>query len=176
MRRKKIPTIIDVEASGFGVRSYPIEVGVAMDDGAKYCALILPADDWEHWDEDAEKVHRIARDVLETHGKPVREVAESLNRLFGGSTLYSDAWGVDRTWLGTLFYKAGLDMTFRVSPLELILSEDQMARWHATKDEILSESQNRRHRASFDAWVIQETYKRTQRETPAAGASMEGAS
>lgn len=68
---------------------------------------------------------------------------------------------VDKPWLTTLFHKAGMDMKFRVSPLELILSEEQMARWHDTKDRLLGELKERRHRASFDAWVIQETYKRT---------------
>ena len=49
------PTIIDVEASGFGPYSYPIEIGVALDNGDKYCTLILPAPAWTHWDEEAEK-------------------------------------------------------------------------------------------------------------------------
>jgi hypothetical protein len=161
MARVRNPIIIDIEASGFGDRSYPIEVGVALDDDTKYCSLILPAPDWDHWDDAAEKVHRIARDILETHGKSVQEVAASLNRLFEGRTLYSDGWVVDKPWLTTLFHKAGMNMKFRVSPLELILSEEQMARWHDTKDRLLGELKEHRHRASFDAWVIQETYKRT---------------
>lgn len=121
MARVRNPIIIDIEASGFGDRSYPIEVGVALDDDTKYCSLILPAPDWDHWDDAAEKVHRIARDILETHGRTVQEVAASLNRLFEGRTLYSDGWVVDKPWLTTLFHKAGMDMKFRVSPLELIL-------------------------------------------------------
>ena len=62
MRHKKTPIIIDVEASGFGNGSYPIEVGVALDDDTKFCSLIHPAPEWDHWDDEAEKVHRIARD------------------------------------------------------------------------------------------------------------------
>ena len=34
------PLIIDVEASGFGPTSYPIEIGLALDDGHKYCILV----------------------------------------------------------------------------------------------------------------------------------------
>jgi hypothetical protein len=34
------PNIIDIEASGFGVDSYPIEVGIVLSTGQKYCALI----------------------------------------------------------------------------------------------------------------------------------------
>ena len=40
---------IDVEASGFGVGSYPIEVGVAFPDGGTQCYLIKPEHDWIHW-------------------------------------------------------------------------------------------------------------------------------
>ena len=43
------PLIIDVEASGFGPLSYPIEVGLALSAGEKYCSLILPAADWTHY-------------------------------------------------------------------------------------------------------------------------------
>ncbi len=163
MSTQKKPIIIDVEASGFGGTSYPIEIGVALDDDTKYCALIVPASGWNHWDESAESVHRIARDILEAYGKPAREVAEELNQRFEGKTLYSDGWVVDKPWLTMLFHAAGLDMKFSVSALEMILSEDQMERWHAEKDRVLAEVNKSRHRASLDAWVIQETYQRTLR-------------
>ena len=165
MRRLENPIIIDVEASGFGGMSYPIEVGVALDDDTKYCSLILPAPEWNHWDDDAEKVHRIARDILETYGKPMQEVAANLNRLLEGKTLYTDGWVVDKPWLTTLFHQANMRMNFSVSSLEMILSEQQMKRWHDTKDRILAEVKKHRHRASFDAWIIQETYKRTLAES-----------
>jgi hypothetical protein len=164
MRSPEKPIIIDVEASGFGGTSYPIEVGIALDDDTKYCSLILPAPEWEHWDSEAEKVHRIARDILESYGKPIGEVAGRLNDLLAGKTLYTDGWVVDRPWLTTLFHKAGMEMRFSVSPLEMILSEAQMARWHETKERVLAEVKKHRHRASFDAWIVQETYKRTRAE------------
>ena len=41
-----------------------------------------------------------------------------------------------------------------------------MATWRDTKERILGEVENHRHRASFDAWIIQETYRRTRQ--PAA--------
>lgn len=155
------PNIVDVEASGFGGMSYPIEIGIAMEDGTQYCSLISPAPEWEHWDSEAEKVHRIPRDILETYGKPIREVAERLNEMFAGKTLYSDGWVVDKPWLITLFHEARVNLNFSVSPLEMILSEKQMERWHATKDQVLAEAKAHRHRASFDARIIQETYQRT---------------
>jgi len=170
MRPPEPPIIIDVEASGFGGSSYPIEVGIALDDDTKYCSLILPAPEWAHWDSDAEKVHRIARDILETYGKPLEEVAAHLNRLLEGKTLYTDGWVVDKPWLTTLFAEAGMEMKFQVSPLEMILNERQMERWHETKDRILAEVQKHRHRASFDAWIVQETFRRTLAESRAEAA------
>lgn len=161
MNNNSEPFIIDVEASGFGGTSYPIEIGVALSDGEKYCTLILPAPDWTHWDDDAEKVHRVPRDILETYGKPICDVTEKLNELLGGATLYSDGWVVDKPWLTTLFHVAGKSMKFDVSPLEMILSEDQMAIWHETKDKVIGEMDLARHRASYDAWIIQQTFKQT---------------
>ncbi len=161
MAKSNTPMIIDVEASGFGAMSYPIEVGVALEDGGKFCSLIMPAPGWTHWDQEAEKVHRVPRDVLETHGKPLDVVAAELNALLRGRTLYTDGWVVDKPWLTTLFHAARTPMAFSVSPLEAILTEQQMAVWHETKDAILAELKLARHRASHDAWVIQETWRKT---------------
>lgn len=165
MQKINNPLIIDIEASGFGGTSYPIEVGVALDRQENFCSLILPAPDWTHWDENAEKVHRIARDVLETYGRPLKDVAQQLNQLLIGKTVYSDGWVVDRPWLTTLFFAAGEEMKFHVSSLEMILSEAQMAIWHQTQDKVIEEMNMTRHRASYDAWIIQETYRRTQNST-----------
>ena len=159
------PFIIDVEASGFGATSYPIEIGVAMEQSQNFCTLILPAPDWTHWDEGAEKVHRVSRDILEIYGKPMQEVANQLNELLEGKTVYTDGWVVDKPWLTTLFYTAGVPMKFEVSSLEIILSEKQMEIWHETKDKVIEEMELKRHRASYDAYIIQETYKRTLNET-----------
>ena len=159
------PLIIDVEASGFGPHSYPIEVGIALDNDQKFCTLILPAPDWTHWDDDAEKVHRIPRDILQTYGRSMDEVTDELNKLLEGKTVYTDGWVVDKPWLTTLFHAAGKPLKFQVSPLEAILSEEQMRIWHETKDQVAAELDLTRHRASYDAWLIQETYTRSLNST-----------
>lgn len=161
------PGIIDLEASGFGAMSYPIEVGVALPGGRKVCSLIAPAGDWLHWDEKAELLHGISRAMLASHGRAPRVVAEDLNELLGHGIFYSDGWVVDSPWLSRLFFSAGMAMEFSLSPLELILDELQMVSWHATKTAVLAEHQDRRHRASFDAFVMQETYWRTRRSIAA---------
>lgn len=159
------PLIIDIEASGFGAFSYPIEIGIALQDEKKFCTLILPAAEWTHWDEGAEKIHRIPRDILETYGKPMQEVTSQLNELLAGKTIYTDGWVVDKPWLTTLFHAAGADMQFFVSPLEMILSEPQMASWHETKNQVITEMNVARHRASYDAVIIQKTYNQTLRQS-----------
>lgn len=161
MRMTARPFIIDLEASGFGPHSYPIEVGLAMEPGTKFCSLIAPAPGWTHWDVEAEKVHRVPRDILETYGKPATQVALSLNELLRNTTVYSDGWVVDQPWLIELFTRAGVPQQFSLSSLEMILSEYQMEVWHDVKKEVTSELALTRHRASFDALIIQETYLRT---------------
>ncbi len=165
MRKNMRPYIIDVEASGFGPHSYPIEVGVVMGPGAKFCSLIAPEPGWTHWDDAAEKVHKLPRDILLTYGKPALQVAHSLNELLGNGTVYSDCWGVDQPWLTQLFSDARVCQTFFVSPLELILSEEQMAVWHEVKAQVINDLALTRHRASFDALIIQETWVRTRAAT-----------
>src|SRR5690606_28804075 len=74
-----LPAIIDLEASGFGRGSYPIEVGFALEDRLVYSFLIKPAPGWEHWSEEAEQVHGITRELLQRDGKSPREIALRMN-------------------------------------------------------------------------------------------------
>jgi hypothetical protein len=157
----RLPTIMDLEASGFGSGSYPIEVGVVCDNGQTYCSLIQPQPEWTHWNCSSEAVHGITREILAAHGKPARQVAETLNSLLAGQCVYSDAWGMDSSWLGKLFEYAGVRQTFRLESLRALLSEEQAAIWHPTKDAVLVELDIRRHRASTDALVLQRTYERS---------------
>jgi len=145
----EIPFIIDIEASGFGSTSYPIEVGVVLDNDQKFCSLIMPSEDWTHWDDQAEQVHHISRSALHFYGKPVTMVADQLNESFAGMILYSDGWVVDKPWLTRLFYAARREMKFTVSPLEMILSEQQMTIWQETKDKITIEMKTTRFTVKY---------------------------
>lgn len=154
-----LPTVIDVEASGFGAGGYPIEVGVAFPDGRNWCCLIRPEPGWSHWDADAEAVHRISRDILATHGRPVRDVALDLNRLLAGQTVYSDAWGNDRSWLALLFDAAAISQHFHLESLRTLLSDSQLEQWQDTRTGVIAALGQKRHRASVDAMVIQHTFR-----------------
>lgn len=159
------PFIVDVEASGFGCESYPIEIGLALENENRYCSLILPSDRWTHWDTAAQDTHHISRDLLIEHGKPLTQVAKELNQLLDGLTVYSDGWVTDKPWVTRLFSEAGIRQAFRISPLESILTEPQMEIWHTTKERILASTALTRHRASSDAFIIQETFFRTRVKT-----------
>ena len=154
------PTVIDVEASGFGKGSYPIEVGFVLPDGFSDCMLIRPSDAWQHWDPAAEDLHRISRDVLVHHGHPVLEVVDRLNRQLEGRTVYSDGWGNDYSWLSMLYELVDRRPTYRLDSLQKLLTEDELSRWDATKAAVFREGATARHRASADARLLQATVVR----------------
>ncbi len=158
-----LPIIIDVEASGFGRGSYPIEIGLAMADGVtSRCFLITPLPEWQHWDEAAERVHGISRETLVRHGKPALWVADHLNQLLWGQTVCSDAWAHDSSWIGKLYDAVGSHPRFRIATLREQLSGEQLQFWQQARAE-LTRLHQQRHRASTDARLIQQTFALSQR-------------
>jgi hypothetical protein len=154
------PTVLDVEASGFGRNSYPIEVGFVLPTGHTYCTLIRPEPDWVHWDEQAAHTHHISRALIEQRGLPAVEVAHRLNAELKGQTVYSDGWANDYSWLGALFDVAGLTPAFKLENLRRLLTEDEANQWHIVKAQISAERGAQRHRASSDARLLQLTFQR----------------
>lgn len=153
-----LPSIIDLEASGFGRQSYPIEVGYILGNGDTFCSLIKPAEGWDRWDQSAEDVHGISQEILLSVGKPISEIAQTINEQLSGSTIYSDAWGNDSSWLGLLFDEANMPMRFRMDSIRSLLTEEQAARWHDTKEKVIESISLKRHRASADAAILQKTF------------------
>jgi len=147
--------VIDIEASGFGRHSYPIEIGYVLPDGRARCTLILPTPDWHHWDATAEQVHHIARDTLLQHGKPADEVAQMLNGDLAGLTVYCDGWAHDYTWLGALFEAAGRTPRFKLESVNRLLDDSGLARLGALQQQARQELGLSRHRASSDARALQ---------------------
>ncbi len=158
-------SFIDVEASGFGAGSYPIEVGVVLADGRTHCTLIRPEEDWVHWSAEAEALHGVSRDVLLVKGKSVLTAAMQLNEWLAGQTVYSDAWGNDSCWLAMLFEAAGVQQRFKVDSIVSLLDSQQMAQWHDRKGSVELTMNLRRHRASSDAMILQRTLLDIQRES-----------
>jgi hypothetical protein len=150
-----LPVLIDIEASGFGKGSYPIEIGFVGSDGALFCTLVQPPPDWTHWDEQAAALHGIERALLFSHGKPVAWVAEQLNQRLAGQTVYCDGWGQDYPWLARLFDAADTTPAFKLEDLRKLLTESQAERWHSVVTQVRGELAMGRHRASSDAKVLQ---------------------
>ncbi|MDK2778107.1 MAG: hypothetical protein KYX62_10620 [Pseudomonadota bacterium] len=155
-----VPPIIDLEASGFGRGSYPIEVGFALEDREVHSFLIKPAPGWLHWSVEAELIHGIPREQLLEEGLTPREVALKMNDMLRGKTLYSDAWSFDSSWMGRLFDEAELVQRFRIETINKLLTPEQMEIWHDTKKTLWTEMQIVRHRAANDVQVLQETFMR----------------
>ena len=157
-----IPAVLDIEASGFGRGSYPIEVGYVLPDGRSKCFLIKPLDAWQMWDSEAEKLHGISRALLHMRGNDIVTVAETLNRELGGMTVYSDAWGNDQSWLALLFDCAERVQGFRLQALSVLLDDAQRKAWAETRRAVAGELALGRHRASNDARILQQTWLRLQ--------------
>ncbi|NCT85639.1 MAG: hypothetical protein GXC94_21010 [Comamonadaceae bacterium] len=151
----QLPAILDIEASGLGRGSYPIEVGVVAADGGLFCGLVRPEPDWLHWDPAAEALHGIGRELLLRHGRPAAWMADQLNERLAGQTVYCDGWGQDYPWLARLYDAAGRRQSFRLEDLRRLLSEAEARRWRDVTDAVRRREQLGRHRASSDARVLQ---------------------
>ncbi len=154
------PTVMDIEASGFGKNSYPIEVGYVLPSGHTYCTLVKPEPNWTHWDEQAAQTHNIPRELLAQRGMSAALVAQKLNADLRGQTVYSDGWANDYSWLGALYEVAQASPAFRLENLRLLLTDNEAERWHLVKAQISAERGAQRHRASSDARLLQLTLQR----------------
>jgi hypothetical protein len=155
-----LPCVLDIEASGFGRRSYPIEIGYVLPDGRAACMLVRPAADWTHWDESAERVHGITRALLGTHGRSAHEVAQTLNHDLAGQVVYCDGWAHDYAWLAALFEEAGLSPRFRLESVGALLAEAGLAQLDQARRDAVAEMGLTRHRASNDARALQRALAR----------------
>jgi len=155
MAADHLPCVIDIEASGFGRNSYPIEIGYVRGDGQAWCTLVRPDADWTHWDPQAEALHHIAREVLLLHGRHALDVARRLNDALAERTVYCDGWAHDYTWLATLFEAAGLAPRFRLESVRQLLDDGQLARLDALRQAAFDQLGIARHRASSDARALQ---------------------
>jgi DNA polymerase III epsilon subunit-like protein len=120
--------VLDIEASGFGPQSYPIEVGVAIITTAAkpvetWSSLIQPAKEWlssGHWSPSSAQVHGISIGQLQRDGYPAPKVCAQLNALLKGATVVTDAPTFDQPWLDRLFAAAEAEQTFVVRHLDFV--------------------------------------------------------
>lgn len=157
-----LPAIVDVEASGFGRGSYPIEIAVALPQGVIESRLIKPLPEWTHWTQEAEALHGISRDQLLREGIEAEEVASWLSECLEPIGLaYSDSWGYDSSWIARLYNNTGMAQRFRLDSLRSILTQQQLERWDSVRAAVQHNDGIRRHRAGDDVRMLQKTFALT---------------
>lgn len=151
---------IDVEASGLGSHSWPLEVGWAIESGAPVSLLIRPDPAWsaDAWDPRAEALHGITRERILEEGANLRDVAERLNADLANIAVYSDAPDWDGFWLFRLFTAAGVRQQFAVQDFARLVRPLAGQKESALLEEA-SRLSPRRHRACADVRHLQTIHR-----------------
>ncbi len=150
---------IDLEASGLGPASWPIEVGWCFPDGEPDAFLIQPAEDWadEAWDRQAEALHGISQDTLRKNGHRIDRVCEHLNAALSQIDVYSDAPDWDGFWLYRLFSAAGAKQGFELKDFGELLRNFEPAKVSAAIASATKIAPHR-HRAREDVLHMKAVY------------------
>lgn len=99
---------LDFEASSLGKKSFPIEVAWIFEDGQSKSILVRPLPEWSDWSAEAESLHGISRERLETEGVSPETVAHQMLGALSGHELFASAPSWDGKWLSTLLRGGGL--------------------------------------------------------------------
>ena len=122
--------VIDIEASGLGDDSYPIEIawGHRYDPTFYDTFLIRPARDWTHWDNHAElNIHGLSRETLYREGVSVQDAVARLEQHLRGKTVYSDHVASDRPWVVKLYSQLGREPSFEFRPVQSLVRPDKVS-------------------------------------------------
>lgn len=129
--------ILDLEASGLGPGSYPIEAGLALVSGPARqirtrSILIRPTPQWRDtglWSPASAAIHNIPRESLDLEGRPVADVCDWLNLELGPPAIVvTDAPAFDQAWLDTLFQAGNREQQFKLHEFDALtgsLDRDQ---------------------------------------------------
>ena len=154
------PNLIDIEASGLAIDSYPIEIALSIN--AKiHSWLIKPDHRWQYWDNTAERLHGITRDTLLANGIEPNLVVDAIDRVMATSNglLYSDAAAWDADWMATLYHAVGTIPNFHILPVDDLLSDNQQTLFWKKRNEVADSGQYRLHRAEQDVRILQEALR-----------------
>ena len=156
---KKI-AFIDLEASGLGPASWPIEVGWCFPDNEPEALLIAPSEEWsdEAWDNQAEALHGVSQKTLRKNGQPVNQVCQRLNKALTGVDVFSDAPDWDGFWLYRLFSAAGVKQGFGLKDFGELLGEFAPEKISAAVSSA-SETAPHSHRAREDVLHMKAVYQ-----------------
>jgi hypothetical protein len=151
---------VDLEASGLGSKSWPLEVGWALAEGEPSSMLIRPDSSWtdDARDDAAQRLHGLDRAILERDGRSPQEVCDAMNEALGDAEVYSDAADWDGFWLFRLFSAGGVRQSFTLRDFGRLMRPLAGAR----EEELLRRAARlapRRHRAAADARHLQTLYR-----------------
>jgi len=167
------PVFLDCEASSLSADSYPIEIAWwDAQVGEIESHLINPykyPESFTDWSKDAEMVHGLSRMHLSYHGQPPISVAERMNAVLEGATVYTDAPDFDGFWVRRLMEACKLEMTFYFADINTLLKEilpieywSVPTGWEALlqlKIDARKATKLPRHRAGNDVAYLVELYK-----------------
>ena len=105
--------ILDFEASGLSDDSYPIEFGIATNEVVS-SALIKPHSSWNHWSDDAEKIHNIKRETLFDDGIERLEAIKTIKALTENKYVFSDNPRYETMWLNKLLESESLNFQLNI--------------------------------------------------------------
>jgi hypothetical protein len=110
------PIFADFEASSLSSESYPIEIAWNIGQDIEP-HLINPycIETWTDWDPSSQAVHGLSRNYLSYHGEHPKSVAERMNQVFSGQTIYFDGIPHDQWWMDELFAAAGIKREFKLA-------------------------------------------------------------
>lgn len=151
---------LDLEASGLGPASWPIEVGWCFVSGRPSAVLIRPDESWPDsaWDPAAEALHGLAQKKLERRGAAAAEVCTKVNAALEGADVYSDAPDWDSFWLYRLFSAAKMRQAFQLRDFAELFDHLPPEKFHAAKEAATKKSPHK-HRAKDDVLHMRALYK-----------------
>ena len=155
---------IDLEASGLGPNSWPIEVGWGYPGAAPAACLIKPDEAWtlDAWSQEAEALHGITSTELIKAGESAPIVCKQLNAALKGCLVYSNAPDWDGFWLYRLFSAGKLKQEFDLLDFRLAFDALGVALTPAMFDEA-NKIAPHIHRAAADVSHMQAVYRLAQR-------------
>jgi hypothetical protein len=159
---------MDIEASGLGTGSWPVEIGWALPFGPKRngAVLIRPVPEWTHWSSVAEThFHKISRQTLDREGMAPGEALARVEEALYGCEIYVEDPAEDRTWFSRLVAAAGRETALRLHDAHGLFEAQALRRRHNLTD-IRREVSVRfphSHRAGADALQLAEIWRRLAR-------------
>lgn len=150
---------IDLESSGLGNESYPIEIGFTFKEHT-FSFLIKPDSSWTYWDSLAEELyHGISREDLNKNGLDIKEICLLVNSYLSGLVLYSDGFNFDRFWVEKLFSTAKVEMMFKIRDIRELTAKYGVSDYKFFEYKEIISDNTKLHRAGYDANLNKLTFE-----------------